>query len=951
MTEHSDPAHVTTINRRYQLLATLGKGGMGTIYRAHDRLTGQDVALKRLTRRGYGGSQPVHAVLRPADEPAWLASTALDVEAQRLGLTHEFQLLASLLHPNIVSVFDYGFDDEDRPYFTMELIEHARPILEAGRNLSLEGKLDLLAQLFRALLYLHRRGIIHRDLKPSNVLVTDSQLKVLDFGLSLDNTEQTPALEKSTFGTLAYMAPELLNGNPASASSDLYAAGMIAFELLAGRHPFNLNDLEMLLDDIPNRMPDEYSIEAPQPIRAIVVRLLEKAPYDRFPDSATVIDAFNAATGGAMRSETEATRESFLQAALYVGREAELNQLDAALIQSQHQRGSVWLIGGESGVGKSRLARELETLALVRGSIVLRGQAIDQVAEQVSYRAWHNPLRQLVLISSLSESEIRALKPIISDLDSLIDQLLPEAVPDSRPTVLDVVVAMIKRAAQPVAIFLDDLQWADEVTLSLLNNLARAANSLPLLIIGNFRNDEVPELPRRIPYAEHMALMRLPRFEIMQLSRAMLGWAGLRPQVVDFLAYQTDGNVFFLIEAIRELAQRVDQLEHIGLTTLPLNVLTGGMRRVAERRLNAIPDDARQLLTLAAIIGREIDPYILRTAAPEVAFGYWLSVCSNASVIEADGGQWRFAHDKLREALLGPLTMAESEALHAVAAETIEVVYGDSAAQAPRLAHHWGLAHNPERTLFYAVRAGEDAERLYAYDRARHFYDQALDMLTLLPENPEYRQERNRLLIRRANVALVSDNPEENLARLAEAGIIIDTEANRFTNLAELAALSIDRARSMYDSHYTAGRALYYASRLQDALDHFQAMLDMAAAPPLENPELLLKPVSMIARVLTLQGWFGRAQTLLEDTLSGMENAIEHSELIWHYGYLSLCLAAQGEDVRAQAYVQKAIDQASRLQHHSGIAVSQIFLTIVHSFGGNVIACLDACEAGINAAR
>jgi len=957
------------INRRYQLMAMLGQGGMGTIYRAHDRLTGQDVALKRLTKSGRRGQTQSPAAILSTQLPAdlsWLTShSVLDIETQRLALTHEFQLMASLLHPNIVSVFDYGFDDENRPYFTMELLEQAHPMLDAGRTLLTDGKLDLLAQLFRALLYLHRRGIIHRDLKPSNVLVTGGLVKVLDFGLSLDNMAKSPLLEKGTFGTLAYMAPELLGGQPASYAADLYAAGMIAYELFAGQHPFNLSDLDALIDDIHNRVPDEHALDVAQPIRTIIMRLLKKTPFDRFPDSAAVIDAFNTATGGAMPAETEATRESFLQAAVFVGRQAELDRLDAALSQAQRGLGSAWLIGGESGVGKSRLARELETLALVRGNAVLRGQAIDQLTKQVPYYAWDGPLRQLVLLSALTENEVRTLQPLIANIDSLIEQTLPDTILVAQPetpsephtslfnvsAVIDVVIAMIKRAPQPVTIFLDDLQWAGEPTLSLLNHLARVANGLPLLIIGNFRDDEMPELPRRIPYATHIHLKRLPRFEIMRLSRAMLGDAGLRPQVVDFLAYQTEGNVFFLIETIRELAQRVDQLEHIGLTTLPLQVLTGGMRRVAERRLSMIPAADRELLTLAAIVGREVDPYVLRAVMPEVAFGNWLATCANASVLEADGGQWRFAHDKLREALLEPLTMTDIAALHAVAAQALELIYGDSVEQSPRLAYHWGQAHNPLKALYYAKRAGAEAERTYAYDRARMFYDQALDVLTLLPDTLEYRQIRYELLIQRANVALDSDDPDQNLARLTEAGIVTNSDSSALTDSADWSALTLESARELYDIHYTAGRALYYASRLQDALDHFQPMLDLAAAPPLADAGLLLKPVSMIARVLTLQGWFGRAQSLLEDALTGLETGGENSELIWNYGYLSLDLAAQGENIKAQHYAQQAIDQANRLQHHSGTAVSYIFLMIVHSFAGNLIACLDACEAGINVAR
>jgi serine/threonine protein kinase len=176
-------------------------------------------------------------------------------EMLRLTLAREFHLLASLRHPNIISVLDYGFDDERSPYFTMELLEGAETILTAGARRPFEGRIDLLSQMLQALAYLHRRGVIHRDLKPGNVMVVGDQVKVLDFGVS---TVRAGRPERGSFivGTLAYMAPELLLGAQANEASDLYAVGVIAYELFAGRHPFDLTNLFRLRDDVMHKAPD-----------------------------------------------------------------------------------------------------------------------------------------------------------------------------------------------------------------------------------------------------------------------------------------------------------------------------------------------------------------------------------------------------------------------------------------------------------------------------------------------------------------------------------------------------------------------------------------------------------------------------------------------------------------------------------------------------------------------
>ncbi|MEE9615450.1 MAG: serine/threonine-protein kinase, partial [Anaerolineae bacterium] len=330
-----------TIANRYQLHESLGHGAMGIVHRATDRLTGNVVALKQITL---------------AAEKLEFASRGTDdsTESLRIALVTEFQTLASLRHPHIISVLDYGFDERRQPYFTMDYLPGAQTILEAGEGKSTAEKVELLLQTLEALTYLHRRGILHRDVKPANVLVADGRLRLLDFGLSAAVEEA-----RERIGTPIYMAPEVIQKGDASEVSDLYTVGVLAYQLFAGQLPFR--DSWAVL----TREADSQALMVEDLLAQVVIRLLSKSPAERYPDAQSAIAALRKAAGAPPQPEDPTIRDSFLQAARFVGRDTELTQLTDALAEADAGRGSAWLVGGESGVGKTRLLEELRIRALV----------------------------------------------------------------------------------------------------------------------------------------------------------------------------------------------------------------------------------------------------------------------------------------------------------------------------------------------------------------------------------------------------------------------------------------------------------------------------------------------------------------------------------------------------------------------------------------------------------
>jgi tetratricopeptide (TPR) repeat protein len=738
---------------RYRIVEKIGEGGMGGVYRAVDRLTGQSVALKRVNAPSDKlniGSQII------------TADGSIDF---RLALAQEFKVLASLRHPNIISVLDYGFDAGIHPYFTMDLLENAQPILDAARNKTLEVQVDLFVQMLQALAYLHRRGIIHRDLKPANVLVTNGQVKVLDFGLATRHDDS-----EATVGTLAYMSPEVLGGEPAQEASDLYAIGVMAYELFAGHHPFEAPDMSQMIVNIFNMPPDLMQLDVDPHMGAIVGQLLSKNPAERYADAHDLIEALADMTGQQVQIETTLIRESFLQAANFVGRDTEMNRLSDALTATLEGRGSAWLVGGESGVGKSRLLDELRTLALVKGALVLRGQGIAEGG--APYLLWRDVIRYLCLHTELSDFEASVLKIWVADIAKLLGRPVANALPldpqAAQKRLFGVIEDLLRRQEQPIVIILEDLHWANE-SLMLLSRLNRIVSSLPILIVGSYRDDERPNLAAELSDMRLLKLERLTEEAIADLSASMLGdEVGRQQAVVDLLQRETEGNVFFIVEVVRALAEEAGQLDRIGAVTLPGKVFADGIKTVVQRRLNRLPVSARSLLQIAAVAGRQLDLGMLRAVSPDTHLNNWLSACLNATVLEVEDDRYRFAHDKLREGVLVGLETEQLQALHQQVANALEAVYADELdSYYALLAYHYEQAGAPAKAIDYLELAGEQALRDYANPEAVRFFAEAARLDGQMQQDGNANEAVDNL--RRALWARQSGEAEYNMSNMPKS--------------------------------------------------------------------------------------------------------------------------------------------------------------------------------------
>ena len=261
---------------RYSIESVLGRGGMGTVYKAKDSELGETVAIK---------------TLRP--------ELVMD-EAGRERFKDEIRLTRRITHRNVVRTHDFG-EHDGLWYLTMEYVEGltVRELLDARGKLGVEPALAIGVQLAESLVVAHQMGVIHRDIKPQNMLLDDAGvLKVMDFGVArLAAVNQGHTMEGMIVGTPMYMAPEQLAGDQVDARADLYAAGVVLFEVLTGELPINSPTVMGLFTKVlsePARRASSLAADVPAGLDELIGQLLEKDPTRRVPSAAVLLERLQA---------------------------------------------------------------------------------------------------------------------------------------------------------------------------------------------------------------------------------------------------------------------------------------------------------------------------------------------------------------------------------------------------------------------------------------------------------------------------------------------------------------------------------------------------------------------------------------------------------------------------------------------------------------------------------
>jgi hypothetical protein len=605
-------------------------------------------------------------------------------------LRHEYSTLQSLALPGVARALSLE-KGGNGPALVLEDVggQPLDTILKA-RRLDLESCLRLAISLTGVVELIHSQGITHYDIKPHHFFFDEStrEVTLVDFWVATRLSQEAQRLASPGLleGTLSYMSPEQTGrmNRTLDRRTDLYSLGVTLYELLTGALPFSTTDpLELVHSHLARTPPSPHQVSPviPPPVSDIVMKLLSKVAEDRYRDAAGLKADLQACLdqleqGGRVTAfplgQFDFSDELRIPQKLY-GREAESGVLLAAFQRSRAGAAELLLISGYSGVGKSALVNEIQQ-QVVRGGHFAAGK-FDQLHRSVPYGAIAEACRALLRSVLMEPSEKlaawrRRLILLLGSNAQVIVDLVPElslvigpqppaqelGLSESRhrfEQVFQTFLQALTSAEQPLAFFLDDLQWADAASLRLIHLILTAPRRGHLLVIGAYRDNEVgsvhpltlaiQDLRKAGATISELRLEPLDRSSVGDLLADVLGAKGERvDRLADLTLRKTHGNPFFLGQFVTELHRKkllsfnprargwswdLERIEGAMVTDNVIDFMVERLKRLAP--------GTQEVLRLAACIGHQFD---LRT----------LSVISERSEDSIGSDLW----DALREGFI-----------------------------------------------------------------------------------------------------------------------------------------------------------------------------------------------------------------------------------------------------------------------------------------------------------
>jgi serine/threonine protein kinase len=749
----------------YRVDSPLGRGGMGEVFRAFDTRLGRPVAVK-LMASGGERSSAVQRFLREAR-----AASALN-------------------HPNIVTIHDVGETDDGQHYIVQEFIE-GRTLRSLLRDAMAPATvIDIGRQVARALSAAHAAGIVHRDVKPENIMVrADGYVKVLDFGLArIDHSNVSEEVTRASLdtavgtviGTTFYLSPEGVQALVAGPPADVFALGIVLYELLAGRRPFmastNVGVLAAILAEEPVPL-SRVSAAIPVGLDELVQRMLVKDP-ERRPTAAEVDDVLAKLQG----HETPAT-ESTARVSTTVGRRDERAALRRAFARAKDAHSAVVAVTGEPGIGKSSLTEDFLGELATSGErpIVARGRCSERLAGSEAYLPILEALEHLLRRGSgvSLDAVIKAVAPTwymqvasTSEHPS-IAELRSDAPAASQERMKREIGALLQDLSRtrPLVLFLDDLHWADNSTIDVLNYVAGRFADMRVLVLVTYRPSEMAlaqnpfmrvaaELRSRGVF-EEIALGFLDTSDVERYLALQFPEHRFPPEFGAFIQAKTEGSPLFMADLLRYLHDSGSIATEGGrwvvtcsMTDLPRD-LPESVRSMIARKIAQLDERDRRLLVAASVQGHEFDSATISRAvemdpgdveerldALEHVHVFVKRVAEDEFPDRTLTLRCQFVHVLYQNELYASLQPTRRASLSGRVAGALVARYGDRSSDiAARLAVLFETARDFVAAAQYFFVAAQKALALFAFREALALAERGLDALKGLQPGPQRIQQ------------------------------------------------------------------------------------------------------------------------------------------------------------------------------------------------------------------
>ncbi|HET8774587.1 MAG TPA: sigma 54-interacting transcriptional regulator [Thermoanaerobaculia bacterium] len=724
---------------RYQIRTTLKQTAETSVYRVFDVADRRDEAIKILR----------HEIHDPQ---------------QFLRFKTEFNTLASLDHPSVIKVFDFGILQDRYPFFTMEFFAGKR-ITEYFDGQNWDALYDVILQIASGLHHIHTAGIVHLDLKPSNILVSDDGVaKIMDFGLAIESRQ---VFDRQIRGTLQYMAPEVLKQDRVDSRADLYALGMTLYETVTGALPgYGRSPMEVIRMHLDEeiRRPSSINPRVPDALDAIIRKLLEKDPRHRFPTTAALLQAVADAAGRTTSQSDLIAGRGELYAAPLIGRRSEVEQLGTLIADARDGRGNGVILAGAEGMGKSRIIRDATLRAQLDGARVFCGRC--PVNRKTIYAPFFEIFRQMVHAvnpeADVAEEMRRILRPVVASAgpDTSPPQTgqkyrLFNRLVQSLQDIYGFLIVGSENAGSPLILVIEDLQWADPSTAELFAFLVGEAKQNKLLVIGTLTLETGGEAaiesssPNLSFWEQNARDASYPIIHVTALTeglvrehlQSLLGTMTVPDELARWMFWESAGtplNIRRIVDYLIahdyvqwQLSGWTADMERIRMLRLP-----GGFSAILMERVETLSPAERGILEIASVYGESMELELLTRVSDldaEATYAAVRTLDRHRLVDESnDGRTITFPQIHLRDAVYNAMPERRRIDLHLRIAEALESAASNGSTQLTgQVAYHFSRANDIERGTRFSIEAGDLATRTLAHEEATEFYRVALELMDL----------------------------------------------------------------------------------------------------------------------------------------------------------------------------------------------------------------------------